>query len=135
METAWTVEGEWSFDITFDEGNSDYREIEFVTDSTTMAAITGWALDGTDIFGDVEVFSFSLRAMSATIRYNFDGTVDFNRYDMPMYVVMKDGSRIELKSTGGNPGVTWYTLESTIDVDHVDHILLMDGTKLPVPET
>jgi len=128
------AEAGWHFDIGFNERNGDYREIEFVEDPVRMSAITGFAMDGTDVFGEVEVTSFTLRAMSAAIRYDCGYAADFSRQDMPMYAVMKDGSRIRLQSTGGSTGVTWYTMESHVNVDEVDHILLMDGSRLTAPE-
>ena len=51
-----------------------------------------------------------------------------------MYVVMKDGSKIQLQENSGSPGITRYTLEEVIDLREVDHILLMDGTKLEAPK-
>ena len=132
--TDLLAEGEWNFEITFGEDNSDFREIEFIEEPITMSAITGFKADGTDVFGDIEVTSFTLHTMSAVIRYHFDGSVDFTRYDMPMYAVMKDGTRVEFQVTGGSPGVTWYVMETAIDVEQVDHVLLMDGTKLLAPQ-
>lgn len=127
------AEGEWNFEITFGEENGDFREIEFAKEPITMSAIVGWKPDGTDVFDDVKVTSFALHSMSAVIQYNFEGTVDFARYDMPMYAVMKDGTHVQFQSSGGTPGLTWYVMEKSIDVDQVDHIVLMDGTKLMVP--
>ena len=132
--TDLLAEGEWNFEITFGEDNGDFREIEFIEEPITMSAITGFKADGTDVFGDIEVTSFTLHTMSAVIRYHFDGSVDFTRYDMPMYAVMKDGTRVEFQVTGGSPGVTWYVMETAIDVEQVDHVLLMDGTKLLAPQ-
>lgn len=128
------AEGEWGFEITFGEDNGDYREIEFAKEPITVPAITGFKADGTDVFGDVEVTSFSLHALSAVIRHNYDAAVDFERYDMPMYAVMKDGSRIRFQATGGSVGETRYTMEKPVDMDQVDHVLLGDGTKLFAPE-
>lgn len=125
----------WHFEVGFNERNGDYREIEFAEEPITLPAITGFEMDGTDVFGEVEVTSFSLRTMSAAIRYDCDYTVDFTSYDKPMYAVMKDGTKIAFQSTGGNPGVTWYVMESHVNVDELDHILLMDGTKLMNPQS
>ena len=47
-----------------------------------------------------------------------------------MYVVMNDGSRILLYSNYGD-----CKPERTIDLDQVDHVLMVDGTKLMMPET
>lgn len=134
MVTELLAEGEWNFQVVFDNTNGDFREIEFLKEPLIMKAITGFKADGTDVFGDVEVTSFTLYAMSAAIRHHYDAAVDFSRYDMPMYAVMKDGSRVGLQPTGSSTGVTWYDLETDIDVDQVDHVILMDGTRLETPQ-
>lgn len=129
------AEGGWRFDIGFNEINGDYREIEFVEEPIMLPAITGIKSDGTDVVGEVNVTSFTLHTMSAVVQYDCSSSVDFSTHDMPMYAVMKDGSRIELQLTGGNPGITWYVTEDHVNVDEVDHVVLMDGAKLFVPET
>lgn len=129
------AEGEWEWEITFGDENGDFREIEFVEEPITMSAITGWYADGTDAFDDVEVTSFTLRSMSATIKHNWEaGSVDFTRYDMPMYAVMADGSRVKIQSSGGTTGETRCIMETPIDVEQVEHVLLPDGRKLEAPQ-
>ena len=46
---------------------------------------------------------------------------------------MKDGSEVLFQETSGSIGTTRYILEKQIDLTQVDHILLMDGTKLKAP--
>ena len=128
------AEGGWRFDIGFNERNGDYREIEFVEEPITVSAITGFTSDGGDIFEEVKVTSFTLHTMSAVIRHDHGSSVDFSTQAMPMYAVMKDGNRIKFQPTGGNPGITWYVMEDHVNVDEVDHVVLMDGTKLMLPE-
>lgn len=125
------VEAGWHFRVSFNEINGDYREIEFAENPFTMSAVVGFEMDGTDVFGDVEVTSFTLRSMSATIRHDCGYAVDFHG---PMYAVMKDGRQIAFQSAGAIPGGTCYIMESHVNVDEVDHVLLADGTKLMVPE-
>ena len=121
------AEGEWSFAVTFDEENGDYREIEFADAPITMPAVVGWKPDGTDVIKEVQVTSLALHSMSAVVRYDFDGAVEFK----DLYAVMKDGSRVRFQETAGNPGTTWYILEQRIDIAQVDHIITTDGSKLP----
>lgn len=48
----------------------------------------------------------------------------FHLYGASSYVVMKDGSRVEILNS---------EFAEPIDLDELDYILLSDGTKLPVP--
>lgn len=134
FEEETLAQGGWHLDAGFNERNGDYRKIEFVEEPITMQAITGWEMDGTDVFNEVQVTSFTLRTMSAAIKYDYDAAVDFTRYDMPMYVVMRDGTHIPFVGVGGGLGTTWYIMESHVNVDEVDYVVLMDGTRLEVPE-
>ena len=134
FEEEVLAQGSWHLDLGFNERNGDYRKIQFAAEPITMQGITGWEMDGTDVFGEVKVTSFNLRTMSASIEYDYDAAVDFSRYDMPMYAVMKDGTEIPFVSVGGGTGNTWYIMESHVNVDEVDHVVLMDGTRLEVPQ-
>ena len=126
--------GEWNFEIEFNESNGNFNTIEFVKEPISMKAVTGWKPDGTDVFEEVNVTSFALHSMSAVIRYDHTGALEFSKPENPMYAVMKDGSRVALYETAGNPGCTWYELEEAIDIDQADHILLPDGTRIPGPQ-
>ena len=122
------AEGEWQFAVTFDETNSDYREVELVSEPVKMKACTGWKADGTAVLEEYTVTSFILRRLSSDIVWvpgteNQGAYVDFYGWtDRSMYAVMKDGTQI--KMTGRN--------SSPIDLDQVDHILLPDGTILNI---
>lgn len=131
------VEGEWSFPITFDETNGDYREIELLSEPIRAKACYGWDADGTDALEEFTVTSFKLRKFSSDITcdlipdyhgiQNFGESADFYRYMdhsgyHSAYVAMKDGTEIELPLHG-----------DVIDLDQVDHVTLADGTKLPMP--
>ena len=50
--------------------------------------------------------------------------------DRVIYTAMKDGSKIQLYSSGGAVGVQYLKPEMTIDLEQVDHVILADGTKL-----
>lgn len=125
------AEGEWVFQFTIDESHGDQGEIEFVDEPIVTKAVVGFKADGTDVYNDVTITSFSLHSMSATVLCEGRSAPDLtNNYDRAIYVVMKDGSKIQLYSSSGAVGVQHLTSEKTIDLEQVDHILLADGTKL-----
>ena len=128
------TEGEWIFSIIFEEAEDESLSLEFAAEPLTMAAVVGWKADGTNVFDEVTVTSFALHKRSAVIQYEKASALEFSTFDSPMYVVMKDGSKIQLQENSGSPGITRYTLEEVIDLREVDHILLMDGTKLEAPK-
>lgn len=125
------AEGEWVFQFTIDESHGDQGEIEFVSETIVTKAVTGFKADGTDVYNDVTVTSFSLHSMSSTVLCEGHFAPELtNNGDIAIYVVMKDGSKIQLYSSGGAVGVQYLTPEKNIDLEQVDHILLADGTKL-----
>ena len=125
------AEGEWVFQFTIDESHGDQGEIEFVDEPIVTKAVVGFKADGTDVYNDVTITSFSLHSLSATVRCEGRSAPDLtNNYDRAIYVVMKDGSKIQLYSSSGAVGVQHLTPEKAIDLEQVDHILLADGTKL-----
>ena len=125
------AEGEWVFQFTIDESHGDQGEIEFVDEPIVTKAVVGFKADGTDVYNDVTITSFSLHSMSATVLCEGHFAPEItNNGDMAICVVMKDGSKIQLNSSGGAVGVQYLTPEKTIDLEQVDHILLADGTKL-----
>lgn len=127
----WTetplVEGPWIFEVNFED--SDLRELELAPSPITAKACVGWKPVGNgkyeNVYEDVEISSFILRSLSATIVDNSD-RADFTD-GQQVFIVMKDGSRVELWGCSGQ----LYLTESPIDVTQVDHVLLGDGTKLP----
>ena len=126
VQEVTLVEGEWTFTITFDESNGDYREIELVQEPFPAKACTGWYADGTDAVEDYTVTSFVLRKYSSTIDYAEKKEYiypDFYSYDGKwMYAVMKDGTKTQMLG-----------YHDALDLSQVDHILFPDGTTLPVP--
>jgi len=114
-------EGVWNFDVTFE--NSDFREIELLSQPVTAKACIGWKADGSDAFEELEVTSLKLRSLSIDLTCEKVGADFFCFTGASSYAVMKDGSRIPFYSS---------EFPTPIDLDQVDHILLADGTKLPV---
>lgn len=117
------AEGIWGFDIGFENGA--FRELELIHQPVSTKACVGFKASGEDVFEDVEITSFTLRSLSATIvgnRENVDFASDSKHQ---IFVVMQDSSRVELQPGNGSILVA----EQPIDLDQVDHVLLPDGTK------
>ena len=121
--------GEWTFEVTFDESNGDYGEIELLTEPIEVGVSTGWKPDGTDVVESVTVSSIKLRKYSLTITHDGPNYTDFSFINgQRMYAVMKDGSEIEILGTG-----RIYQAYGEIDLEKLDHIKLADGTKIFAP--
>lgn len=130
------AEGEWHFSITFDETNTDYRELELLSSPITMTGSVGWLADGTDVLMDFPIASFKLRKFSSEITRDTAAETEEQRAEAEMcdpefyvwrghltYAVMKDGTQIQLlPDRNCDP----------IDLAQVDYVLLADGRKLPV---
>lgn len=131
MDYLWEQEGNWVFDIPFESCDSDCRELQFVSELLTTSACAA----GTDVIEDVTVTSLCLRRY--TVNLTPEGIVENGRVYYPSYsfssprndkfsyIVMKDGSQRELSLASG-----YVELTEPVDLDQVDHILLMDGTEL-----
>lgn len=133
------VEGEWLFPITFGESNADYREVELLSEPVRAKACYGWGEDGTDALEEFTLTSFKLRKFSCGLQWdripnyhgteNFGDSADFFGFaDQTGYhralIVMKDGTEISLPFH-----------HQTINLDQVSHVILADGTLLPMPGT
>lgn len=116
-------EGVWSVDITFED--SDFREIELLHEPITAKACVGWKLDGTDAFEELEITSVKLRSLSIDLVCDNENADFFSFTGARSYAVMKDGTKIEIMNK---------EFVEPLNLDHVDYILLADGTKLMVPE-
>ena len=114
---------------------NEILSVEFVGEPITMSAVVGWKMDGTNVYEDVTVTSFELHSASAVIEHERDSAVEFSSFDSPMYVVMKDGSRVKFQETSGSIGITKFRLEEIIDLSQVDYVQLADGTRLEAPQT
>lgn len=125
------TEGDWHFSITFDETNTDYRELELLSAPTTLKASTGWLADGTDVVEEFPVSSFRLRKFSSAVTWDSSSQTaagdrlpyaDFYMWKGHFaYAVLKDGTQIELLGERN---------AEPIDLEQVDYVLLPDGTRL-----
>ena len=127
--------GNWNFDITFE--NTGNGEVEFITDP--VPGRINRSLEE-PIYVDVYITSLKLRAMSAEIKYECVDPEIYNREPHipagdfePIYVVMKDGSEVWMANSGGYPGGVTFQFFTPIVLEEVSHVLLPDGTKLPIP--
>lgn len=117
------VEGTWTFDFQFDYAPAE--KLELITQPIQAKACTGYSADGG---GDrVETFtitSFVLREKGFEIQSDAPDYADFSWINgNPAKVVLKNGTDMNLGSS-----------DLSIDLSQVDHVILADGTKLPVPQ-
>lgn len=126
------AEGPWEFAIELSQTNN--AELEMITIPVTAQTCYGYKPDGTEVLEKVQITSFILRPLGATIKAECTGALDFTyNADQHIYVVMSNGSRIELLPNWGAVGEQHLGAESPIVLSEVDHVLLADGTKLMVP--
>lgn len=142
-EQETLAEGTWDFDFTFE---IDKTEIELLREPIKTQAFVNPG-DGTETQAEVTVKSFVLRPFGATVSYGDDSDdVDYTRTNVnftdsmsertPWFVVMKDGSKMELLYDNTNPVERYVFMETQLPIvlKNVDYILLSDGTKLPMLE-
>lgn len=126
------AEGVWEFEIKFD--NPDTFEVELIDTPVASQTSAGYRENGENVYVDVNITSFVLRSLSASL-YTDDQTFAPDLTGTSeIYAVMKDGSKVQLISEGGAPGEQQFRAEAPILLENVDHVLLADGTKLPMPE-
>ena len=130
------TEGMWHFEINFPE-DSD-REIEFVHDyaECPCQVIVGHEQTGENTLmpilesTHVQVTSFTLRSLSADFHYQYKGKDSVNADFEPFFLVMKDGTQLEMQRNAAGPNYNSYKFETPVILENVSHILLPDGTKL-----
>lgn len=130
------AEGPWEFTIDLDQIDSaeNNAELEMITFPVTAQTCYGYKPDGSEVLEKVQITSFVLRPLSATIKAESIGALDFTyNADQHIYVVMHSGNRIELLPDWGAVGEQHFSTTSPIVLSEVDHVLLSDGTKLTVP--
>lgn len=128
LDTLWTVEGIWNFDITLNEGN--WQEIEFISEPITTKAIGGYDASGKAVWEDITITSLKMRTFGGEMTHTKPYSADIcdSRNGKFPTLVMKDGNSIRLVGD-----LTPYDAEhhhQPISLDEIDHLLLIDGTKL-----
>ena len=130
------VDGEWIFDVIFTD--TTVQTMELVNQPVTVDAWVHRKIDNGTMFYDttheieqIQISSFVLTPMGADVIYKEEEDVigvflewDGNR---GVFVVMKDGSQIQLNSEG--TGYSWSS-EIPIILGDVDYVRLADGTQL-----
>ena len=130
------VDGEWIFEITFTD--TTVETLELITQPITVDAWVHRKIDNGTMFYDtthdieqIQITSFVLTPMGADVTYRQEEDVigvflewDGNR---GVFVVMKDGSEIQLNSDG--TGYSWSS-KIPIILSDVDYVRLADGTQL-----
>ncbi len=124
-------EDTWDLTFTFDK-DTDTREIEFLTEPMTIKAKTGGSGDP---LRDVTMESFRVSALQLRLDWKDDIAGDLFDYLSEPYkivtAVMKDGTRVPFDGEGD------YTISDNldpIDLDELDYVELIDGTKLYPPK-
>lgn len=87
-------EGTWEFNITFSDDLLVTQSFELLDNPVRCSAVR--SLGSSRFPLKVKVTSFELRALSAAVRYNKPLTGFWDNVQLnPIYLVMKDGTRIE----------------------------------------
>lgn len=131
-QTITLAEGPWAF--TFDLSQAVSAELELITAPVSALTCYGYKPDGTEVTEEIQITSFILRPLGATVSAKSTGALDLTyTADRQIYVVMKGGSRIQLLPSWGATGQQYFDAASPLVLEDVDHVLLPDGTKLIVP--
>lgn len=131
------TEGVWDFTINF---STNEAGTELLAEPISVT-VDIWRKVGTELTDyayvteEVTIYSMVLRPLSLSIYYqDCNGSPSFaDTEDHPAYAVMKDGSQIPLLPYGiAGTGYRALNAETPIVLSEVDHILLGDGTVIPV---
>lgn len=135
------AEGIWDIEFSFDN-NCEEKQLITEPFKTRTWVIQG---NGVEFQADVTLTSLVLRPFGVTIYYGDEqDSLDYSRTSIcftgslsertPWFAVMKDGSKIELSYTNGNPIECYQYLETDLPmvIEDIDQILLPDGTKISV---
>lgn len=117
----------WEFTLNFQQGDS--RQVELVQEPIRLMASK---LLRNEYTIEVELTSFTLSTLNfRTVFTPTDPTLAGELLDMgDVKIVMKDGREVTLLRLTS----TASAIGRPIILEEVDHVLLADGTKLPMPE-
>lgn len=131
--TKYLAKGVWEFDLSL-SWNAPEKEI-LSSPITTQAWFYKDTMSENDLqeLGDITLTSVILRPLSVTFSFEPADYPDFTLGRKKVWVVMKDGSRIGLLPYGAHGRASVDLLaEAPLVFDQVDHILMADGTVIPV---
>lgn len=138
-KTDVLVEGEWIFDISFLETAS--QSLQLITEPVTVNADVHRKVESGTVYYDtkhkvepIEIKSFVLTSMGADIMYHQDEDMiglflEWENHE-GVFVVMNDGSQIQLRSNG--TGYKWSS-DVPIILQDVVYVKLPDGTEIKAP--
>lgn len=127
------AEGIWEFDIDF-RGMEDSK-VELIGKPLDYLMISDDNLE-IPVEVPIRITSFSLYPMRAAMQFEYleEETYGYPDDFAPCTVVMKDGTKQVLNTFAVMCGSTEFRSPVPLILSEVDHILLADGTKLPMPE-
>lgn len=140
-QTEILAEGIWDFTVHFEQKTDG---VELLTGPIKVMGfayrkgppLNEFLHDTIESYEEIQLTSVKVSPLSVTVTYVCDVSCRLSTLDTdPVRVVMKDGSQMELWETGGGSTLDSVTLDAQapIVLDQVDHILMPDGTKIPMP--
>ena len=135
------AEGIWDVEFSFE---NHVEEKQLLTEPLKTLA---WAYpgDGAEVQAEVTLTSVVIRPFGVTVYYGDESDgLDYSRTSVsftdsstektPWFVVMKDGSKVELHYGNSNPVERYQYLETKMPLtfNNIDYILLSDGTQIPM---
>lgn len=130
FEEVDLTDGVWEFEITFPEQGNE--AVEFITEPVVCPTYTNIGIKGWH-YADVTITSLKVRALSASLTFRHPKEENINgRFD-EIYAVMKDDSMAKLNPASSGPNHLTFQFDAPIVLEDIDHILLPNCTKLPMP--
>ena len=129
LKKTLLASGVWEFQIKFAK---DTTVVELIDEPVPCyAEVSQWPEWGDE---EILITSLRLRAMSADMTFTFpEKGTEVNAWLDDIYVVMKDGSQILMRGSGGWPDNFTFAFDAPIALEEVSHVLLPNGTKIPMP--
>lgn len=123
------AEGIWEFQVTFSE---NAQAIQLIIDPVPCPAeVQQWFEQGEE---EVLITSFVLRALSAELTFEFPLKTDpVNARFRDIFVVMKDGTQVLIHPAWNYPNQMSFSFSAPIVLEEASHILLPNGSKIPMP--
>lgn len=140
-QTEILAEGIWDFTVHFEQ---ETDSVELLTEPVKVMGfayregppLNEFINDTIESYEEVQLTSVKISPLSVTVTYVCDVGCRLSTVDTaPVRVVMNDGSQMDLWETGGGSTLDSITLDAQapIVLDQVNHVLLPDGTKIPMP--
>lgn len=129
LEEKILTDGVWEFQIKFAE---DTTIIELIDEPAACPAeVKQWPEEGDE---EVLITSLKLRALGAEMQFTFPEkgepvNADFGN----IHVVMKDGCEVSMRAFCLYPNNLTFTFSAPIALEEVSHVLLPNGTEIPMP--